>query len=118
MTEPHTFRPGTLDADGLLIRDPRYLDAVRQGTRGLKDAEALRDLVLKHPDLADRLTAWPVSHTTPQIWNGYIPPLMTCAEGGVHNASPRRAALIEICADAMERDYGPEATATWKWTLG
>lgn len=112
MTEPRTIDPEDLH------RDPRYRDAVRQGRRGIKDAEALRELVLAHPDLAERLTAWPVSHTTAQTWNGYIPPLMTCAEAGRRNDSARRTALIEIVAEAMERDYGAEAAVTWKWTTG
>lgn len=111
MTEPKPLDPADL-------RDPRYRDAVRQGQRGIKDAESLRELVLSHADLAERLTAWPIEHTTAANWNGYIPPLMTCAEGGVHNASPRRTTLIDICAEAMGRDYGPEAAATWKWSLG
>jgi hypothetical protein len=118
MTEPRSFRPGTLDADGLLIRDPRYLDAIRQGQRGVNDARELRELVLAHPDLAERLTLPPIDCVSAAHWNGFIPPLMTCAEAGRRNDSPRRPALIELCAEAMERDYGPEAAATWKWTLG
>lgn len=111
MTDPKPLDPADL-------RDPRYRDAVRQGQRGIKDAESLRELVLTHPDLAERLTAWPIEHTAPQIWNGYIPPLMTCAEAGRPNRSARRTALIELVAEAMERDYGSEAAATWKWTTG
>ncbi len=112
MTEPKAIDPEDLN------RDPRYRDAVRQGKRGITDAEALRELVLGYPDLADRLTAWPIGHTEPRIWNGYIPPLLTCAEAGRRNDSARRTALIELCAEAMERGYGPETAATWKWTLG
>ena len=111
MSEPKPIDPADL-------RDPRYRDAVRQGTRGLKDAEALRELVLKHPDLAERLTLWPVGHSAAQNWNGYIPPPMTCANGGRHNDSARRTALIAIVAEAMERDYGPEAAVGWKWRTG
>ncbi len=112
MTEPKAIDPEDLN------RDPRYRDAVRQGKRGITDAEGLRELVLGYPDLAERLTAWPIGHTEPRIWNGYIPPLLTCAEAGRRNDSARRTALIELCAEAMERGYGPETAATWKWTLG
>lgn len=115
MTEP---RRAAIDAVDDLARDPRYREAVRQARRGVKDAEDLRDLVLGHPDLADRLVAIPIGCTTPQHWNGYIPPLMTAAEAGRRNDSPRRPALIELVAEAMERDYGAEAAAVWKWSLG
>lgn len=111
MTEPKAIDPQDL-------RDPRYREAISQGTRGLKDAEDLRGLVLAHPDLAERLTIWPVGYTAAQNWNGYIPPLMTCAEAGRRNDSARRAALIAIVAEAMERDYGPEAAVGWKWRIG
>lgn len=93
-------------------------DAKAQAQRGLTDAAYLRDLVLAHQDLAERLTAPPLDCPTPAHWNGYIPPLMTCAAGGQRNESPQRAALIEICGDAMVRELGEEAAAAWKWTTG
>lgn len=118
MSQPRAFRPGTLDADGALIRDPRYLNAIKEGQRGMRDAEDLRRLVLAHADLAERLTLPPIGCTTAAHWNGYIPPLLTCAEAGRRNDSARRTALIELVAEAMERDYGPEAAAGWKWRTG
>lgn len=109
--------PRTLDAAGL-PPDPRRTEATASAARGLKDAAELRGLVLKHPDLAERLTLPPLDIPSPDLWNGYIPPLMTCAEGGERNKSPRRPVLIDICAQALAREFDEQSAEAWKWRLG
>lgn len=59
-----------------------------------------RDLVLAHPDLAQRLTEQPLNYATPQQWTGFVPPEQW---GGRRNASPVRDALVEIVAEARRR---------------
>lgn len=59
-----------------------------------------RELILSHPDLAARLTEAPLGYAKPEQWNGYIPPELW---NGVRNDSPRRAALVEILAEAEGR---------------
>jgi hypothetical protein len=59
-----------------------------------------RALVLSHPDLAKRLTDYPLHLTDPHQWSGYLPPVMA---GGVHNNSPIRAQLVHILTDALAR---------------
>ncbi|MFE1205682.1 hypothetical protein ACFW5V_28760 [Streptomyces sp. NPDC058762] len=93
------------------IRDLR-----RQGDLGalLKQARAAaaaenarrRALVLRHPDLAARLTEAPISHTTPEHWTGYVPPAHdpeNFGGGQPLNNSPIRAALAALVAEAEAR---------------
>lgn len=64
-----------------------------------------RERVLRYPDLAERLTQRPINFTKPELWNGFVPPKeVPTAEGYELNDSPIRAALVEICAEAMRRD--------------
>jgi hypothetical protein len=60
-----------------------------------------RTRVLSHPDLAARLTERPICHEKPDRWNGYVPPAMWREE---QNNSPVRAALVNICAEALQRE--------------
>jgi hypothetical protein len=64
-----------------------------------------RARVLRYPDLAARLTRRPLEFSTPEKWNGYVPPktVPTLTDYKL-NDSARRAALVEICAEAMRRD--------------
>lgn len=91
-------------------------DLRRQGdlTRLIKQAQAAgrsenarrRALVLRHPDLAARLTEPPLRHTTPEHWTGYIPPAYdpeTYGGGQPINTSPARAALVALLAEAEHR---------------
>lgn len=69
-----------------------------------------RDRVLKHPDLAARLCAVPLSFSRAEQWNGFVPPKYL-PEGLPGqpvrlNTSPRRAALVGISAEAMSREGG------------
>lgn len=70
--------------------------------------------MLKHPDLAKRLTIPPLSYREPEQWNGYIPPRMTPVSGGMtHNDSPRRVHLVALVRMAMEREYDATVAANW-----
>lgn len=64
--------------------------------------ERRRALVLRHPEVARRLTRPPLDYARPEQWTGYIPPE---SWNGEHNDSPRRAALLDIiaAAEAVER---------------
>lgn len=65
-----------------------------------------RALVLRHPDLAARLTEPPIRHTTPEHWTGYVPPASDAPSlGGAEpiNHSPARKALVAIVAEAEQR---------------
>lgn len=75
-------------------------------------AQARRARVLAHPDLADRLTEQPLSYTRPDQWNGYVPPdtdAIPTGGGYVRNDSPRRAVLVDICAEALRREQGDKS---------
>lgn len=98
----------------LTEQDVRELRQQGDLTRLLKQARAAgaaenarrRALVLKHPDLAERLTQPPISHTTPEHWTGYIPPAHdpeTFGGGRPINTSPIRAALAALVAEAEQR---------------
>lgn len=89
--------------------------------------QARRERVLRHPDLAKKLTEPPLSYARPEQWNGFVPPaeLQDEAPEGLHssaldggypnqhgkrtggtrpNRSPRRQALVRICAEALKRE--------------
>lgn len=107
--------------------------AVFDGVRAAKAENAARRArVLKYDDLKVRLTTPPLSYKDARQWSGYVPP-RTVAEDtcpacpppervnrGQHcqnpehlarlNTSPERAALVEICAEAMRREQ-EETTA-------
>jgi hypothetical protein len=77
-------------------------------------AERRRGMILRHPDLADRLAvALDLSSAT--AWSGYVPPSQ--AGDGRLNGSPVRAVLVELLHQAAEREKGvhtmdaPEAAA-------
>ncbi|MEU0236811.1 hypothetical protein ABZ234_03905 [Nocardiopsis sp. NPDC006198] len=59
-----------------------------------------RRAVLAHPDLAERLTLPPLNFSSPDRWEGYIPPEMWQQ---VPNNSPRRLALVAIYEEALSR---------------
>ena len=105
------------------------LDAMLAGHRTNQHRRAS---VLAHEDLRKRLTQAPLSFRRAEDWNGYVPPymlaeddgellrLVTATRGGemvvrlnqrgnrsagtLVNDSPRRAALIDISAEAWKRD--------------
>jgi hypothetical protein len=96
--------------------------------RKLAEGRALtqerRARVLAYPDLAARLCQAPLGFARPQQWNGYVPPrmgqyaepeLLRSSSGHPNrhghrtdpeqlNDSPRRAVLVSICAEALQRE--------------
>jgi hypothetical protein len=62
--------------------------------------DARRAAVLAHSDLAERLTQPPLNYATPEQWHGGVGP--ETWKGG-QNDSPRRAALLELVAEAERR---------------
>lgn len=60
-----------------------------------------RALVLRHPDLAQKLTEQPLNFRLPEHWNGGIPP-ETWRE--MPNDSPLRPALLALVAEAEARE--------------
>jgi hypothetical protein len=67
----------------------------------MSDTTRNRQVVLAHRDLAERLTRLPIGFGSPDQWTGFIPPEVW---NGQHNDSPRRAALVELVAEAMARE--------------
>jgi hypothetical protein len=124
VTRTATARPTPSPKDTTLARIPqagRHLvaladaastTAIAQRTRSeIAKAGAVcadrRARVLRHPELAARLTQPPVGYQSAEQWNGYVPPARVPAgdDGidGLLNNSPRRAALIDISAEALRR---------------
>jgi hypothetical protein len=62
---------------------------------------ARRELVLRHPMVARKLTARPLEYAEPGQWNGFVPPAMWRER---HNDSPRRTALLELAAEARQHE--------------
>lgn len=81
-----------------------------------KDSAARRALVLRHPDLAQKLCSQLIGYSRPENWNGWIPPATvpdmsagaegptTSGPGYMPNDSPRRAALVALVAEAERRE--------------
>ena len=91
------------------LRRQGDLIALMKQARAAAHAENTRRraLVLRHPDLAERLTQPPISHTTPQHWTGYVPPeydAPSVGGGQPINTSPARRALAALVAEAEARD--------------
>lgn len=76
---------------------------------------ARRSAVLRHPDLAKRLTEPPMRYATPEIWNGQLPPAIW---QGQRNDSPNRAALADIVAEAERREAATVQAAMPRPGLG
>lgn len=75
-----------------------------QATAASEIAER-RARVLRYPDLAARLTQRPLEFTHPEKWNGFVPPkTVPTRDDWKPNDSAVRAALVEICAEALRRD--------------
>lgn len=70
----------------------------RQIARSICDQR--KEMVMRHPDIARRLVT-ELGYASPGQWNGFIPPSHF---NGSPNNSPRRAALLEIEADAWQAD--------------
>ncbi len=70
------------------------------------EAAHRRGLVLRHPDLAAKLTERPIGYSTPDKWNGYIPPATDCT--GAMNTARCRPALLALVAEAERRSTKPQ----------
>ncbi|MGW5197322.1 hypothetical protein [Streptomyces spiralis] len=67
-----------------------------------------RGLVLRYPDLAAKLIEPPISHSAPELWNGYIPP---ATWNQAMNTARCRTALLALVAEAERRLNQPKETA-------
>lgn len=63
-----------------------------------------RGLVLRYPDLAAKLTERPLRFTTPEHWNGFIPP---ATWNQALNTTPGRPVLLALVAEAEKRNAAP-----------
>lgn len=82
----------------------RMIAANRQ--QGLAAARYNRELVLRYPDIAKRLTEPPLKLAEPRQWTGYAPGpyLPEDVHGRTRpNPSPVRVQLLEILHAAAER---------------
>lgn len=105
MNEPMTFADAReLKAQGDLGRFIKHHMAEAQ-----RNAAYRRGLVLRYPDLAAKLAAPPINHSSPEKWNGYIPPATDCT--GAMNTARCRPALVAIVAEAERRQAQPKETA-------
>lgn len=90
-----------------LRREGDLLRLIKQArAQGAAENARRRALVLRYPDLAERLTQSPINHTTPEHWTGYVPPAHdpdTVGGGQPLNTSPARAALADLVAEAEHR---------------
>lgn len=79
------------------------LAQVWKGGRDRAHAENARrkQLVLQHPDLAERLTKAPLNYPRPDQWSGYVPESEVWQ--GARNNSPAVAALWQLLAEAEAR---------------
>ncbi|MET8080069.1 hypothetical protein [Streptomyces sp. NPDC005303] len=68
-----------------------------------------RGLVLRYPDIAAKLAQPPIGFSTPDKWNGYIPPSTDCT--GAMNTARCRPALLALVAEAERRLRQPQETA-------
>jgi hypothetical protein len=71
--------------------------------------ERRRRMVLRYPDLAQRLTEKPLQWSAPEKWTGFVEPETW---GGRPNRSPGRKVLLELIEEAERRaggEYRPAA---------
>jgi hypothetical protein len=83
-------------------------------SHGITIAQYQRELILRYPDVAVKLTAPPLSLANPQQWSGYIPgPYHPEDEHGRvrPNRSPVRAQLLALLDEAAHRADGTAITA-------
>ena len=73
------------------------------------EAAHRRGLVLRYPDLAAKLTEPPLRFTSPEHWNGFIPP---ATWNQAMNTAACRPALIALVEEAERRLRQPKQTAT------
>jgi len=74
-----------------------------------RNAAHRRGLVLRYADIAAKLTEPPIGFSSPEKWNGYIPPATDCT--GAMNTARCRPALLALVAEAEQRRDQPQQTA-------
>ena len=72
------------------------------------EATHRRGLVLRYPDLAAKLAEPPIGFSSPEKWNGYIPP---ATWNQAMNTARCRPALLALVAEAERRLRQPQETA-------
>lgn len=96
------MRAVEIDDVRALLAEGGMRELIAAACRETADASARRRaLVLRHDDLAKRLTVQPLNFTTPEHWNGSLPPEMW---NQVRNDSPRRPVLLALVAEAERRE--------------
>lgn len=93
-----------LDLDDVraLIAESGLREVIDAACRETTEASAARKaLILRHDDLAARLTKQPLNYSHPDKWNGSMPPEMF---NQVRNDSPIRVALLALVAEAEKRE--------------
>lgn len=70
---------------------------------GRAKAAERKALILRHPDLAKKLTEPPLGYQRPDQWSGAIPPETW---NGVANDSPLRPVILALLAEAEAREAG------------
>ncbi|GGV91958.1 hypothetical protein [Streptomyces massasporeus] len=105
MSDPLTFADArTLKQQGDLGRFIKHHMAEAE-----RAAAHRRGLVLRYPDIAAKLTEPPIGFTSPEKWNGYIPPATDCT--GAMNTARCRPALLALVAEAERRLHQPQEVA-------
>lgn len=100
MSEPLTFADArSLAQQGDIGRFIKHHMAEAQ-----RAAAHRRGLVLRYPDLAAKLTERPLRFTTPEHWNGFIPP---ATWNQALNTTPGRPVLLALVAEAEKRNAAP-----------
>jgi len=76
-------------------------------------ADQRRDLVLRYPDIAAKLTAPPLKLADPRQWSGFIPAGDHEGPNGarIPNHSPLRAQLVAVFNEACERADAQQSPA-------
>jgi hypothetical protein len=85
----------------------------QQRFQGPLNNQTRRELVLRYPDIAAKLTLPPMSLARPDCWNGFIPAEdYEGPHGLVPNDSPIRAQLVAILDEAAHRADNQAKPAT------
>jgi hypothetical protein len=133
MTDPQPLAAGFAGLTKAFPPEHRLHQIAASVITASSECAERRARVLKHPDLAKRLTEPPLGYSDPAHWNGWVPPRLTDPGstgesllmprldrgGGISyrfnqlghrttgeqvNDSPRRAALVDIAAEALRRE--------------
>lgn len=72
---------------------------------GRAKAAHRRARVLAHPDIAKALTEPPLRYSSPEMWEGHVPPAWIPTKSGWKpNRTATRSALISICERVVARE--------------